>query len=275
LNIKTTLLSSFFVITAFLLSGCDSGPITLNQMCAEQAQICTDIDSEGWCKHQRVELISRRYQSIKSPDDQDNQYRTLIAWKEFNQCIKIAANITRKTITDRTSTKAKAYITSIYEIEKLEQATLNSKYPQLLYYHWSQDGNRNKMSQLLKLDRKHQLDTTELQLMMASYYAKVDTKKEIKAQYKALKFLSPQLQHDIDNQLFASLATNFYRQKKYQQAYIWTKISEYSGLNAASSSSLIRRLTEKKTNFDKLETIAQNTYTSITSYQFITPESQF
>jgi len=263
------------VFATLLLSGCGDSPVTMYQMCEEQPNICSDIASEGWCKHKRAELIGRRYQSIITPKDQDNQYRTLVAWRDFNQCINVASKIMRTTVSDRTSTKTLAYLTSLKEIDKLEQATRNSKYPQLLYYHWVQDGSRQKINQLVKLDRANKLATTELQLMMASYYSKVDTTKEIKAQYKALKLLTPASAPMIDNQLYASLATNFLRQKKYRQAYIWTKISEFSGLKTASSSMLKRQLTDREIDLDKMATIAQTTYASIESHSFISPESQY
>ena len=181
----------------------------------------------------------------------------------------------RTTITDRTSAKTLAYLTSIKEIAKLEQATRASQYPQLLYYHWVQDGSRTKIRKLLKLDRANKLETTELQLMMASYYAKVDTNKEIKAQYNALKLVTPASASLIDNQLYASLATNFMRQKKYPLAYIWTQIAELSGLKTANTNLLKSRLNSQSVDFDKMTTIAKTTYASINAHDFVSPESQY
>jgi len=263
------------VFGAILLSGCGDSRITLYDMCEQQPNICNDIASQGWCKQQRADLISHRFQSIVAPDDQDNHYRTLLAWGEFHQCIGVASKIMRTTITDRSSVKTLAYLTSIKEIEKLEQATRASQYPQLLYYHWAQDGSRTKIRKLIKLDRANKLETTELQLMMASYYAKVDTNKEIKAQYNALKLVTPASASLIDNQLYASLATNFMRQKKYPLAYIWTQIAELSGLKTANSNLLKSRLSNQSVDLDKMTAIAQTTYASINAHDFVSPESQY
>lgn len=274
MKLTTTLVFLLTIFTTLLISGCNDKRVSLSQICSEQAQICDDIESEGWCKQKRADLIVRRYNAIESPDDQDNQYRTLMAWHDFNQCIELAASITRKNVLDRTSQKASAYLVSLEGIARLEQQTRASTLPQLLYYHWVIDGDPSRVRLLIRLDRRNKLATTELQLMMASYYAKVDKKKEMTAQYNALRYLDSNDMSAVDNQLFASLATSFLQQNNYRLAYIWTKIAEQSGLKTNNSNSLQRQLSARSVDLNRLQTIAKRTFDSIKSHDFITPESQ-
>ena len=264
------------IITAILsLSGCGDFAVSTYTICNEHQQLCQDIETEGWCKNERVDLISNRYKIKKTPDDQDNQYRALVSWRDFSQCIMIASNVTRKTISDRTSKKARAYLTSLSEIKTIERLTINSHYPQLLYYHWSQHHDPIKLEKLLALDNQQQLKTTELQLMMASYYAKVDPKKQMIAQYKALSYLDPDDSESVDMNLYATIATSFYQQKQYKLAYVWSMVAERSGMKASSSSLLLQHLNAKSVNLKKLQRIAEQTLDSIESHQFVKPESRF
>ena len=242
------------------------------QVCNDYHEICHDIDTEGWCKHQRSDLIIRRYQQLQTPRDLDNTYRTLMSWRKFNDCIAVASKITRRTVEDRTSVRTKAYLTSIKEIEKLEQQTLASTYPQLMYYHWAEDGKQYRIDALIKLDQQGKMASTELQLMMASYYAKVDKTKEMTAQYNALSLLDLASEYQLNNQIYASLATNYYQKNKYHLAFIWARVAEKSGLKTAAVSTLKRKLKAEKYDLKHLEDIAHKTYLSIAANKFTPPE---
>lgn len=267
------IISSVF-FTILFISGCTDQKVSIYTICNEQSEICDDIDSEGWCKYDRAELITRRYKAIQAPTDQDNQYRTLLAWLNFNKCIKVASNITRKTVEARSQAKTNAYLVSIREIERLEQQTLKSELPQLLYYHWVRVGDPDRINALLRLDQQNKLATTELQLMMASYYAKVDRVKETKAHYRALNYLGNDHVQKIDNQIYASLATNFFSTKDYSLAYIWTKVAQRSGLKLNNLPSLQRELVVGSSDTKRLDAIADKTFQSITAREFISPDSQ-
>jgi len=255
-------------LLAISLTGCIDDERSINGICENHSQICTDIETKGWCKNERALLIRNRLQQIKAPNDQENHYRSLINWKKFSYCIEAASNIKRRNIDDRDPTKAASFINSVREIEKLEQQTINSQLPQLLYYHWVQSGNDIKIDTLLKLDQNNKLDTTELQLMMSSYYSKINGKKAAKAQYNALELLTQQDLDSIDHTIFASLSTHHYQTKNLELSYIWAQVAVRFGLKANLYSSLTSELSRKGVQLTVLDQKADDIYQSINNLAF-------
>ncbi|MDP2560305.1 DUF2989 domain-containing protein [Psychrobium sp. 1_MG-2023] len=254
-----------------ILSGCDFGGETIYAICEDKPQICNDIKTEGWCKNERALVIRNRAKEVEGSVSDRHLYQSLKDWKSFSQCIEIAANIKRRQIKDRTAVKPATFLKTLEEIEKIERQTSDSNLPQFLYYHWAETGDKSKIKRLISLDRRNKLRTTELQLMIASYYTKHDKKKAIKAQYKALKYLTEDDLETLDPSLFASLATHFYQTEKYELAYIWTQISALAGLSPNEYTSLKRKLSDLTIDTDKLNEIAEHTYESIYDLDFVAP----
>ncbi|MGB1296738.1 MAG: DUF2989 domain-containing protein [Psychrobium sp.] len=266
---KATLITS---IISLSLTGCFSDEKSIYGICDDHPEICMDIETKGWCKQERSSLIRNRYQQIIAPDDEENLYNSLINWKKFSECIETASNIKRKNLKDRDPTKATSFVNSVAEIEKLEKLTKNSQLPQLLYYHWAQDGDDKKIDRLLKLDKKGELQTTELQMMMASYYDKRDRKKAAKAHYKALSYLTQQDLETLDHGIFASLSTYFYQASKPKLSYVWAQVAIKFGLRANLYSSLTAEVKKQGGSIDELDEKAQKVYDSIQSLNFKPPK---
>jgi len=259
------------VITGLLavsLTGCFNDEKSIYGICENNSQICTDIKTKGWCKNERANIIRNRYRQLKAPNDQENLYRSLMNWKKFSHCIEAASNIKRRQIKDRDPTKAATFINTIKQIEKLEQQTAQSQLPQFLYYHWVQSGNDAKINKLIKLDRNHKLDTTELQLMMSSYYSKINKKKAANAQYRALELLTEKDLENIDHSIFASISTYHYQTQELELSYVWAKIAVKFGLKANLYSSLTSELLRKGVKLGALDQKADNIYKSINALSF-------
>jgi hypothetical protein len=257
---------------ALSLSGCFSDETSIRGICENNPQICDDIKTKGWCKSERTNLIRNRQRQITAPKDQQNLYNSLINWKEFSHCIEAASNIKRRSIEDRDPTKAASFVNSIREIEKLERQTANSQLPQLLYYHWAQSGDDVKIDRLIKLDKNNKLNTTELQLMMSSYYSKFNKFKAANAQYNALALLTQDDFEQLDHSIFASLSTYHYQQKNLKLSYIWAQVAVKFGLKANLYSSLTTELKRSGVKLPNLEQKAEEIFLSIESLTFIPPK---
>jgi len=262
----------YALVCSGFLSGCFENKKSISTICEQTPGICLDIKTNGWCLDERSILIRNRHQQIINPKDEGNLYNSLINWKKFSHCIEAASNIKRRNIDDRNPTKATSFVNSITEIEKLEQLTKNSAYPQLLYYHWTQDGDENKILKLQELDKKGKLNTTQLQLMMASFYRKTNQKKAIDSQYKALTFLTHSDLEQLDHTIFASLSTYNFQIKEFEQSYIWAQIAIKFGLKASLYSSLYSKLERQGISLTDLDLEVEKIYISINNLTFSYPE---
>ncbi len=266
---KATLITS---IISLSLTGCFSDEKSIYGICEDHSAICTDIETKGWCKEERSSLIRNRYLQLTKPEDELNLYHSLVNWRKFSKCIETASNIKRRKLEDRDPTKAASFVNSVKEIEKLEQLTQASTLPQLLYYHWAQSGDEVKIDRLLTLDKQDKLQTTELQMMIASYYRKIDRKKAATAHYKALAYLTKDDLDTLDHSVFASLSTYYYQAKKLKLSYIWAQVAVKYGLKANLYSSLTGELQRKGVSLDELDKKADQLFDSIQILNFQPPK---
>ncbi len=272
MNTKLITLSTLIVWP--LLGGCLGSEQTIYAICEENPQICSDIQAQGWCKVERANVIRQRQKELTTPNDPNVLYDSLIRWQEFSQCIEIAANIKRRSIKDRDAIKETTFLTTLQEIQRIEQATVNSKLPEFLYYHWAQDGDPSKIEKLVALDQRSKLNTTRLQLMMAAYYGKANRERAISSLYKALQFLKASELESLDPSVYASLATHFYQEKRYKLAFVWTEVATMAGLKTNKNNLIMQNLEAQHADVDKLEGVASDTYNSIRSLAFEAPNNK-
>lgn len=60
------------------------------------------------------------------------------------------------------------------KIKEISENTVNSKHPNLLYFHWTRYLNNDALKTFLALEKTQQLETPNLQFNLATYYAKRD-----------------------------------------------------------------------------------------------------
>lgn len=264
----TTIKNLILTVLCLSLCSCFYFEKSIYSICDDTPHICDDIKTKGWCNDERSLLIRNRHNQILYPDNQENLYNSLVSWQSFSQCIEIASNIKRRDINDRDSIKAATFVHSIHEIEKLEKLTKNSNFPHLMYYHWTQDGDIEKIEKLKTLDDNGQLNTSELQFKMAFFYGKTDKEKSVQAQYKALSLLTEKDLNQLDHNVFANISTYYYQMRNLKHAYIWAQVAIKFGLKANIYSSLTRELKRKNTDFKALDLTAIEIYTSINELNF-------
>jgi len=262
------------MIFVSFLSGCDSDHRTVFAICDDTPQICEDIPTNGWCKTERGDVIRYRDQQLRAPLDETILYSGLNKWKELSQCIEIAANIKRRKLKDRDPIKQATFIVTLEEIARIEQATKNSQIPELLYYHWAQDGEPQKLATLIRLDDHGKLNNTSMQLIMATLYAKTDKQKAINTQYKALSLLTKQELEQLPTSLYAGFATYFYQIKRYQLSYVWAQVAVRAGLKENKATALRQKIAAQNADINALDNLAHDTYQSIQALAFQAPDNK-
>lgn len=267
------LLKCFTLLLALLLlSGCEWSNGSLSGICKNHPELCEDIQTAGWCRNERADLIRLRYKGLTEPKNEDNHYRTLLAWETFRDCINVASQITHIKAADKVSIRTEAYLASLEGIKKLEQQVSKSSYPPLVYYRWSHFGNERDLKKLLRLDRQGKMRTTEQQLMIASYYAKYDKAKELAAHHKALEYLTAD--QEVPYSSFASLATNYYQNKEYDQAYVWSVLASNHQIDSVNLAQLQHMMKASDEEIAQLEEQADDIMDQINQRRFATQKTK-
>jgi hypothetical protein len=262
-----------FLRTAILLSlvtlvGC-SDALTLTKVCDETPGFCNDLNKDSHCKDQRSSTILTRYIEYKDPSD-ENKYQLLKNFESYNQCISLAAKIEHKKLKQKTTSRINGQLTSIKEITRLYQDTLETAHPGLLYYHWSRNNNQNALTKLLSIENTDAVTTSaEMQFFLASYYIKFDEEKTINLLYKTLE-LNP-VGKKPNPEVYTSLISLFYKQDKYKHAYIFSKVAQMAGIENIEILPIEHQLLSTGKSISSLDILAEQTYQQIIDGEFISP----
>ena len=207
-----------------LLTACnDLFPLNTQDMCEEQAQLCSDLNPDGWCLAEKKRIINHRYEYLKAPSEIID-YRLLVDFEDYKVCISKAAQVVHIKQVEKQAYRMQAVVVAEKELQRLATKTQDSSEPHLLLYHWSRFGKKAALQKFLSLEQEGKLNHPELQVGLASYYVKFDRKKAIATLYRALELYRPQDQ--LDSEIFTSLSTLYMKGNDFKNAYIWGKVAE-------------------------------------------------
>ncbi len=255
------------IFSCLLMLGCEK-EITIREICDQQSKMCSDLNTDGHCNAQRSEVILARHFEKVQPND-ENKYDLLMKFDEYSSCIALASKIEHIKLKDKKTSRINGYITSLNEIKRLIRETSDTSHPGLLYYFWSHNGDEKALEKLLSLENTQSMQTSEMQLLLATYYVKIDLEKTIEILYRALE-LNPDGEKP-NNEIYTTLVNIFYKQKKYKQAYIWAVISIESGVENIELALLSEHLTAQGKSLDGLNKLAYKTQDEVESGNFISP----
>ncbi|TMP45408.1 DUF2989 domain-containing protein [Pseudoalteromonas citrea] len=257
-----------FVLSALLLSGCDES-LTLSRVCTETPGFCTDLNKDSHCKEQRANVAIARYIEYKDPTD-DNVYELLKLFETYNECVSLAAKIEHIKLKDKTTSRVEGHLTSLKEMNRIYQDTVNTTHPGLLYYQWSRNNNQTAMNKLLQMqDSPKVTSDPEIQLFLASYYAKFDDEKTINLLYRVLELNKEG--HMPDLEVYTTLTSLFYKHKKYKHAYIFSKVARLSGFEDIDLFPVTQQLTSSGQSLGPLDDLASQTFADIQAGSFVSP----
>lgn len=262
------ILRQLLVLSTLLLTGCDE-PLTLKRVCNETPGFCADLNKDSRCKEQRADVIFARYHEYKAPTD-NNKYTLLKTFETYNQCVSLAAKIEHIKLKEKTTSRVEGHLTSLKEMTRIYQDTMNTDHPGLLYYHWSRNNNHTAMNKLLQMqDEKQVTQDPEIQLFLASYYAKFDDEKTINLLYRVLELNKPGEKPDVE--VYSTLVSLFYKQNKYKHAYIFAKVAQMSGFEDVDILPVKHQITSSGRSLSPLDELANETYNNIEEGTFVSP----
>ena len=213
------------------LSGCTERLPTVREMCEENPGFCADLNEDNWCRSERRQLIISRYLNAEQPSSQ-HQYYLLKDLQQYSHCIELASGIEHRKLKSKQSHRIEAYLNSLNAINELAQQTADSEQPLLLYWHWANRGDKEALQQLLQMENTEQLQTHELQLALASYYAKEDQDKVLFHLFNALRLYQPEQRFNVE--IPESLVTYYLSKENIKDAYIWARVAIVFGSTTMS-----------------------------------------
>lgn len=227
-------------ITPLLLAGCFESNRSTAQLCENYPQICNKLNvQDGQCRHERTDLIWKRYDVVKKESDL-NKFDELLLTKKYAKCMELAANIETTTLKSKKTLRTEALFHAYDAIDKLEQQLKSSYQPSIIYYRWTQ-GDNEALEQFLKLEETEYLNTPELQLGLATYYVDKDKEHTIKLLLKALSYYDGRAGETREKAIpdvVKSLATANHSIGKLDEAYLWALIGGELGLPIAKEAQL-------------------------------------
>ncbi|EOD77960.1 hypothetical protein RN22_01500 [Grimontia sp. AD028] len=227
-------------ITPLLLAGCFESNRSTAQLCENYPQICNKLNvQDGQCRHERTDLIWKRYDVVKKESDL-NKFDELLLTKKYAKCMELAAQIETTTLKSKKTLRTEALFHAYDAIDKLEQQLKSSYQPSIIYYRWTQ-GDNEALEQFLKLEETEYLNTPELQLGLATYYVDKDKEHTIKLLLKALSYYDGRAGETREKAIpdvVKSLATANHSIGKLDEAYLWALVGGELGLPIAKEAQL-------------------------------------
>ncbi|MEM5552671.1 DUF2989 domain-containing protein [Pseudoalteromonas neustonica] len=262
------LLRASILLSLLALTGCEE-PLTLAQVCKDTPGLCNDLNKDSHCKEQRADVIMARYYEYKEPTD-ENKYALLKGFEKYDQCVSLAAKIEHIKLKEKTTSRVEGHLTSIKEITRIFQDTKNTNHPGLLYYHWSRNNDQSALTKLLTIeDQPSVTEDAEMQFFLATYYIKFDEEKTIDLLYKTLELNKPD---QIPNpEIYTTLVSLFNKHEKFKHAYTFAKIAQLSGITNIDIMSIEHQLTASGKSLNSLDSLAEQTFESIQTGQFVSP----
>ncbi|WP_108649791.1 DUF2989 domain-containing protein [Dongshaea marina] len=217
---------------ALLLVGCGQEK-SLRSICDEKPELCEHLNKDSWCRYERSDLIRARYNKVTSPTDL-HKYELMKDYESYIHCLELAIHVQPKKSKDKRSDRIGSLMYSNQELKKLDTETASSKNPYLLMWHWTRDNNSDAKAAFLALEGKKQLEATELQLALASYYAEDFPKKALRITYHALELLKKN--EPIPARGIQGLVSLNIKLKNYKEALVWANVTKILELEKSNIS---------------------------------------
>ncbi len=228
------------VFGTLLITGCFESNRSTAQLCENNPSICAKLNvQDGQCRHERTDLIWKRFNVLKKPSDL-NKFDELMLTKKYARCMELVAQIETTTLKAKKTLRTEALFHAFDSIERLELELKSSYQPSIIYYRWTQ-GDNEALEQFLKLEETEYLDTPELQLGLATYYVDKDKLHTIDLLQKSLMLYDGRAGKTRDKtvpEAIKSLATANHSLGNLDIAYLWALVGSEMDLPVAKQAQL-------------------------------------
>jgi hypothetical protein len=258
-----------FALCILVLAGCGETEISISEVCATKPLICNDLMDDSHCKLERRNVIFSRHDESKVPSDA-KKYRLLLDFEKYSKCMELASGIEHIKLKEKTTQRVDSYRVSLAEIKRLSDETMSSDHPGLLYYHWSRHQSKSHLERFLKTAEQSKFSDPDLQFALASHYLAERDPRAIAAMHQTLTLYKAK--DRVDPEIYKTLTTAYYKQRKYIESYHWALISQAAGVERIEFQLIIKDLDKQAFDHDKIKTIAEQTLVQIEQGNYQQPK---
>jgi len=254
----------------FLLAACAEPEVTLEQLCEQHPAMCNDLVSDGHCVAERAEVIPLRIAEQKLSSDA-NKYALLMGFDRYVKCMELVKGIQHIKLKEKTTDRVDSYMIALNEMLRLSEQTVQSDLPGLLYYHWSYNRSKPHMERFLQAAKAGKINTPELKLGLARIYTfqTEDEALAIQTIYEALALYPAGAK--INPDIYTSLTTLFFKQKKPAMSYHWALVATKAGVKRIGFEVIEKQAKKLKVDLTGIEEIAKQTLEGIQDGKFVPP----
>lgn len=257
------------MVFVLILVGCGESEISISEICETKPKVCNDLMDDSHCKLERRNVVYSRYYEGSVPSDA-KKYRLLLDFEKYSKCMELASGIEHIKLKEKTTQRINSYHVSLAEIKRLSDETLSSDHPGLLYYHWSRHQSKSHLERFLKAAEQNNFAEPDLQFALASHFLAERNPKAIEAMHQTLKLYKANQR--VDPEIYKTLTTAYYKQKKYIESYHWALVSQAAGVERIEFQLIIKDLDKQNFDHDKIKTIAEKTLLLIEEGKYQPPK---
>lgn len=203
------------------LTACDDDRI--HNICSQYPALCADLVDDGWCRYERSDVIRGRYYLQEEGTDR-RKYDLMGGLERYLQCAEHSTNIEYKRAREQKSPRVEGMLAAGRQLEQLDAQTRGSRDPYLLLWHWTNNTSPEARASVLAQEGTPSLEEPELQLALGGIYAKSEPEKAIRLMHHALSLYREG--DKVNSRILTALSTLYMGQKRFDQAYLWGKVSE-------------------------------------------------
>lgn len=264
---KQKRITSLFLTSTLLLSGCFENNRDTDQLCANNPDLkCDELNvDDGQCRITRTDLIWHRLEVLKHPSDL-NKITEYHLTQKYQVCLEVAAQIQAIDQTELKQKRFNALVNSGKNLDRLSTELASFHTPEALYFLWSQNNDLNARREFLQMESSPQLETARLQYALATFYIDRDHNKTVVLLNRALE-----LTHDpktLNLEIIQSLASVNHFLRNKERAYIWAIVAKSFDIPIIEDESFARLYPFSEEKLDQLNQISDKVIDSINDGQY-------
>ncbi|MBY5920348.1 DUF2989 domain-containing protein [Ferrimonas balearica] len=226
------------VMSVTLLSGCDRAP-NARDICNDTPALCTDLNTSGWCRHNRAAVIHARYQFQSTADDA-HRFNEIVELEQYVECMSnIAQMVSRTPGKSIEQERSLFYLKGLESLESLQKATSKASHPGLSLYHWTRFNDTDALERFLSAESKDQIEGLLLKRLTGIYFTKSNPEKAKRYLLDVVE-ANPQAAR-LDQELLTQLGFVMNELGEHQAAFLFTYLGQRNN-NLASPTALAQHL---------------------------------
>lgn len=263
---KRILLLVIVVSTLSLfVAACTDRPPSVDQICQQSPQLCTDLNQGGWCYSDRRQLIRSRYTDQQQPSAR-HRYLLLRDLKSYSQCLERVSTIEHRNGKNKQSQLIEAYLRSLKDLQTLGDETMQSDAPVLLYWRWANRGDAEALQQFLVLQDSVAVQNHLLQHAFATYFAKTNEQQMLAHLFRALRLYQPDERFIVE--VPESLLTYYLQQDDVVAAYVWSQVAIEFGSETITEQNMRSIINAEPKDYERWQKIAESIVEALNSGSF-------